>query len=112
LAHAHGAGSLTGNGAHDHGIRDNGHVHQGLFQERDMGPLFPAVVIGQEGTGGGNLTGGGRGAGLLQIQSSYTNISVNFADPIISVTGATASDGGNESRPRNVAGRWIMYLFN
>ena len=97
-SHTHGDGSLSGStntqGNHYHNYTDDDHQGQ-------ASKLAAIGVSRQSSMGGGGSTGGDTQYGWR------TNTTGNHTHTV-SISGSTASSGGNETRPRNIA---MMYII-
>jgi microcystin-dependent protein len=102
--HNHGGATGT-NGAHTHTINDPGHTHTLSYD-------FSATKLGN--SGGSPVTSVGSGTQTATTASAVTNISINSngdhthtisasGTHTHTLSGTTASDGGTEARPENIA---------
>tara|TARA_R100000458_G_C8270105_1_gene244836 strand:+ start:797 stop:1636 length:840 start_codon:yes stop_codon:yes gene_type:complete len=113
--HNHTATSSVNESNHSHGITDNGHYHfefksgnYGANQNQGSSNLngsnYPASGTGPSGKYEGyNIWGQGSAPNVGRSQTKTTGISVNGQSTGITVSTTTANDGGNETRPKNIA---------
>ena len=113
--HNHTATSSVNESNHSHGITDNGHYHfefksgnYGANQNQGSSNLntsnYPASGTGPSGKYEGyNIWGQGSAPNVGRSQTKTTGISVNAQSTGITVSTTTANDGGNETRPKNIA---------
>tara|TARA_R100000234_G_scaffold109538_1_gene81444 strand:- start:917 stop:1792 length:876 start_codon:yes stop_codon:yes gene_type:complete len=113
--HNHTATSSVNESNHSHGITDNGHYHYefrsgnaGANQNQSSSNLTTSNYPGS-GTGpsnkyeGYNIWGVNNPPNRGRSQTKSTGISINAQSTGITVSTTTANDGGNESRPKNIA---------
>ena len=113
--HNHTATSSVNESNHSHGITDNGHYHfefksgnYGANQNQGSSNLntsnYPASGTGPSGKYEGyNIWGQGSAPNVGRSQTKSTGISINAQSTGITVSTTTANDGGNETRPKNIA---------